>query len=98
VRNVAKVGFLSKVDNAGVVSNCLSHLKSLPVRESLARGQVAELDWDPTNEQEQDLSMNPLLSGGPKAKFGHVDSEALTLDVLALSSMLIKDALAKSSI
>ncbi len=87
------LGFLSKVDNAGVVLNCLSHLKGLPVRESLARGQVAELDWDPMNEQEQDLSMNPLLSGGPKAKFGHVDSEALTLDVLAASSMLIKGAL-----
>jgi hypothetical protein len=59
----------------------------------MARAQVAELDWDPTNEQECDLSLNPMISTGPKAKFGEVDNETLTLDVLAASSMLIKGAL-----
>jgi hypothetical protein len=89
------VGFLSKADNAATILGYLEHLKALPLKESMARAQVAELDWDPTNEQERDLSLNPMLPGGPKAKFGEVDNEALTLDVLAASSGLIKGALGK---
>ena len=86
---------MSKADNAGVVLNCLAHLKTIPWGESLARSQLGGLDWDVTDEQERDLSMNPMFPGGPKAKFGHVDSEALTLDVLAASSMLINGAIGK---
>ncbi len=89
------VGFLSKADNAATILGYLEHLKALPLKESIARAQVAELDWDPTNEQERDLSLNPMLPGGPKAKFGEVDQEALTLDVLSASSMLIKGAIGK---
>ena len=89
------VSFLNKADNAATILGYLGHLKGLPWGESVARSQLGDLDWDPTNEQERNLSLNPLLSAGPKSKFGEVDSEALTLDVLAVSSMLIKGALGK---